>query len=190
MHVCGWCGESLRHKKRRDSRYCDRTHAKLAQHNGDKYVVAHVEKIACAQCSVWFRPITRRTTFCSDQCFNRSYRLAHGDKVRGWAREHYARHRAKILAEVKAWAKAHPEYVRANSNARKLRVKRNTPAWADMAAIVDFYMRCPNGHEVDHFYPLKGKAVSGLHVRENLQYLPMVANRKKGARVDILQEAA
>lgn len=32
---------------------------------------------------------------------------------------------------------------------------------------------------VDHFYPLKGKAVSGLHVAENLRVIPAFDNLSK-----------
>lgn len=108
--------------------------------------------------------------------------------MRQWEKDHYARHQPRILAEVKAWGKANPEYVRANSNARKSRLRLQTPAWADMKRIVAFYASCPPGHEVDHIIPLKGRTVSGLHVHENLQYLPMLDNRRKG--VDYQQEAA
>ena len=57
-----------------------------------------------------------------------------------------------------------------------------TPSWADMSLIVEFYSKCPEGHHVDHMYPLRGKYVSGLHVIENLQYLPAVENLRKNNR--------
>lgn len=74
---------------------------------------------------------------------------------------------------------------RANANAWQKRARRQTPPWADVDAIREIYRNRPQGHEVDHIIPLKGRTVSGLHVETNLQYLPMLANRRKG--VDYLQ---
>lgn len=54
-----------------------------------------------------------------------------------------------------------------------------TPSWADLSAISKFYKECPEGYEVDHIVPLRGKNVSGFHILENLQYLPANVNRKK-----------
>lgn len=59
------------------------------------------------------------------------------------------------------------------------RVRQSTPAWADMAAIRDFYLACPAGHHVDHVIPINGAVVCGLHVVDNLQYLPASENIKK-----------
>ncbi|HSV90911.1 MAG TPA: hypothetical protein VLH80_07410 [Nitrospiraceae bacterium] len=74
---------------------------------------------------------------------------------------------------------------RARRNARRTRVQIATPPWADMKAIHLFYINCPPGHEVDHIVPLKGKRISGLHVLENLQYLPIKANRTKLNRFEV-----
>jgi hypothetical protein len=52
-----------------------------------------------------------------------------------------------------------------------------------MRDIKKFYDNCPNGYHVDHIYPLAGKDVCGLHVIENLQYLPALENLKKGNKV-------
>lgn len=54
------------------------------------------------------------------------------------------------------------------------------------AEIDGMYMFCQifKGFEVDHKIPLNGKKVSGLHVPENLQVLPIRENRSKGNRFD------
>jgi hypothetical protein len=64
---------------------------------------------------------------------------------------------------------------------RKLRI----PAWTDKEAIKQFYMNKPEGFEVDHIIPLRGKYVSGLHVLENLQYLPAQENRLKNNAYEV-----
>jgi hypothetical protein len=73
-----------------------------------------------------------------------------------------------------------PGHYKMKVNARRSIMRRQTPPWASMSTIEAFYRGCPAGHEVDHFYPLQGETVSGLHVESNLQYLPTVTNRQKG----------
>lgn len=48
-----------------------------------------------------------------------------------------------------------------------------------MDAIREIYVNRPNDCHVDHIIPLRGKLVSGLHVENNLQYLPALENMKK-----------
>ena len=75
---------------------------------------------------------------------------------------------------------ARPAHYKATVNARRRRVRLQTPPWANIRKIEFFYKACPYGQEVDHIVPLKGLLVSGLHVHYNLQYLPVTDNRRKG----------
>jgi len=96
-------------------------------------------------------------------------------------RDAYRRaHRAEIRAYNRAWRRANLKRMCAHSRAYALRKQRAMPAWADRAAIQRIYEQCPAGHQVDHIIPLRGKLVSGLHVENNLQYLPGVENSRKG----------
>lgn len=120
----------------------------------------------------------------------RRWRERHLEKARQKNRE-YARQNpdaAKLRAvEYARSLESNPEkrmrHVkgrRANAVRYKLALRNRTPAWADLPAIQEFYRQCPEGYEVDHVIPLRGRLVSGLHVLNNLQYLPMKKNREKG----------
>lgn len=84
---------------------------------------------------------------------------------------------AKIKARL--WRKNNPKHHNALTTAHKKVVKQRTPGWASLQKIVEFYKNCPDGYQVDHIIPLRGKKVSGLHVVENLQYLTAKENRNK-----------
>ena len=61
--------------------------------------------------------------------------------------------------------------------AKKLRVLAPD---ANAGLVKEFYKNRPDGYEVDHIIPLtKG----GLHHQDNLQYLTVLENRKKGNRL-------
>jgi hypothetical protein len=69
------------------------------------------------------------------------------------------------------------------------RRRRQTPPWADRAAIRRIYEEARRrsesegvAYEVDHTLPLNSDWVSGLHVAENLAIMPMSVNRSKGNR--------
>lgn len=89
--------------------------------------------------------------------------------------------RDKMRAKLDRWKKRHPEQLRslARSTAARRRAAKAHPPWADRKAIAVFYAGCPPDHEVDHIIPLNGKNVSGLHIVENLKYIPKVENRLK-----------
>lgn len=77
---------------------------------------------------------------------------------------------------------------------RELVVKRAKPSYANDTSIRAKYaearwmtQRTGMRHEVDHFYPLRGAFVSGLHVPANLRVIPARENRKKSAELPKVQ---
>lgn len=94
----------------------------------------------------------------------------------------------KANASHYCWAARNPAKVTAAAARRRARVLRQTPAWADHAAIEVVYQIAQklreNGRDVhvDHFIPLRGKTVCGLHVANNLQVIPATENYAKSNR--------
>jgi len=86
--------------------------------------------------------------------------------------------KGKLPKKDKSKQKRIPSWRDTAMSARQ-RAKRllRFPDWADEKAIYEIYENCPEGHDVDHIVPLLGKKVSGLHIPENLQYLPSYINR-------------
>jgi len=81
--------------------------------------------------------------------------------------------------------KNNPEINRAYSSKYNAKKLQRTPPWINDLAILEFYEGCPKGYHVDHIIPLQGERVSGLHVLENLQYLPASENLSKSNRFEI-----
>ena len=75
---------------------------------------------------------------------------------------------------------------RRNSSKRRAAQRNALPQWADMGKINEFIAGCPPGFDIDHILPLAGKNVCGLHVLENLQFLPKSDNCSKYNKVDPL----
>lgn len=93
--------------------------------------------------------------------------------------------REKAKAYNKAWSQSNKGLRTATAAKRHSAKLKRTPAWADLEAIKQFYIDCPEGYEVDHIIPLQGKLVSGLHILENLQYLTRSENARKRNKFDI-----
>lgn len=87
--------------------------------------------------------------------------------------------RERTRIKSSEWARAN----RSRKNASTMRYKaaklQATPSWADLKAIQVIYDNCPEGHHVDHYYPLRSDWVCGLHVENNLQYLTASDNCSK-----------
>ena len=113
---------------------------------------------------------------------NRERRL---ENYRRWAADNRERRRQ----HQKEWLVANPGLNAFYSSKWRKAALRATPPWADLAAIRAIYEECARvsdetgvPHHVDHFYPLQGKTVSGLHVAENLRIIPAIENVRKQAK--------
>ena len=92
---------------------------------------------------------------------------------------------SKFIFSILKWRKTDnfliPHKIRqAKRRADKLNA---TPKWANLEKIKEKYKNCPKGYHVDHYFPLQGKNVCGLHVENNLQYLPANKNISKGNKL-------
>ena len=121
---------------------------------------------------------------------------------RKYRRKRYAEDpefRARKQQEYREWLAQNPEKARAS--AAKSRAKNphkialydlvkdpdrglRVPGWIEVEKTRSIYLEARQvGDEVDHIMPLLGDVVSGLHVPENLQLLPMAANRSKASKI-------
>ena len=131
---------------------------------------------------------SRRCLLCRNLWANNSYARNNGaQKMRNW-RNNLGEDKKKEIDQKSAirsrkWRQEKPGHRNALTTLYKKVVKQRTPAWANIDAIKDFYKKCPTGHHVDHIYPLRGDTVSGLHVFENLQYLPAKENLRKNKKI-------
>lgn len=110
---------------------------------------------------------------------NRRWRAANLEKHNQYQKEWAKKNPDKRRSACKNWDRKNNLYYRAKNNKRRAKLLRRTPPWADLEAIKEFYMNCPDGYHVDHIIPLRGELVSGLHILQNLQYLPALDNLRK-----------
>lgn len=158
MSLCGYCGTKLRPPWQK--KYCSRScAAKINCVGVDRHAKSRTkpkpQNKLCARCGSW----TMNLRYCSRTCRNISYQKYS-------TKEECQRARRAMHNE--AWH-------------RYMARRRNqTPADADIKAMQNFYLNCPDGHEVDHIIPISR---GGLHTLSNLQYLPWLENRRKHAKL-------
>lgn len=101
---------------------------------------------------------TARRVYCSDDCNPRRLKLSPEEKQK-----------RKLAMHNEAWQR----YMAKRKN--------QTPTDIDIKELQQFYLNCPEGHEVDHIIPI---SKGGLHCLSNLQYLTISENRKKSNKTD------
>lgn len=103
-------------------------------------------------------------------------------------REYYLEHRERILAQAKDYRETEEgaAYTRAQAVLKNAARKQATPPWSDLSAIESIYRKARRLEKstgltlrVDHYYPIKGKTVCGLHVPENLRIITKEENHAK-----------
>ena len=174
----------------------------LAIQNGEKHYMAdkpckrgHIGlRIAATGTCVECRRINERERFHANpektKARTKKKYEANAEKLRAKRREWYYtnidRARLEAVPRSREWRKNNPKHHNALTAAHKKVIKIRTPSWSDEKKIVEFYKGCPDGYHVDHVIPLRGNIVSGLHVVENLQYLPARENIRKSNRYEIV----
>ena len=117
-----------------------------------------------------------------------AWKKTNKEKNRAIAKAYREANREKVRSARRKWQKATPEKCLAKSARRRAAKLNATPAWANLKKIEELYLNCPPGHQVDHYFPLQSPIMCGLHVENNLQYLPAKDNISKGNRVNLEQQ--
>ena len=147
----------------------------------------------CNHCQIILPQSKRNNKFCSNSCsaiFNNTGRIkiprykcqfCNNLIVKG----KYCSNKCSGQSKLKYKTKEEADTVRKNrirevSANYRAKLKSQTPENVDREEIKKFYKNCPLGHEVDHIIPI---SKGGLHVLENLQYLTVTENRRKGSKL-------
>lgn len=111
-------------------------------------------------------------------------------EIKAYLREYAVLHKAQGKINQKRWRQANKAICNFWTSLRRAAIRNATPSWADPEAILAVYIHADKmtqltgvPHEVDHYYPLRGELVCGLHVADNLRVLSEFDNRSKGNKM-------
>jgi hypothetical protein len=135
-----------------------------------------VSTLACLECHKLKSAARTQAGLSRISCAK--YYKANRKKLNQQSQEYY-RINKTVLNEKHA-ARDRLKGYSANRRAAKLGA---TPPWTNKEAIRRVYALRPDGYHVDHIVPLIGKNVCGLHIADNLQYLPALDNLRKSNKV-------
>lgn len=108
------------------------------------------------------------------------------DKVNQKTRRWRAKNMPILLENNKRWLAKNPWYHGFRKAMKKSKAIGAKAFVKDYDALISFYRAKPSGMVVDHIVPFKGKAVCGLNVSWNLQYLTPAENLAKGRKFEVL----
>ncbi len=157
-----------------------------------KYRRDNKEKIALRMSKYYLltkpeRVKTNKSWKAKNQEYIKDYNVRYGANPETVAKKriYQVKNKDRIRAAAKVWMDNNPGKNAQYKNNRRHRV----PPWIteSMQVKIDFFYWLAKTvtkifgvpHRVDHFIPLKGKLVSGLHVPSNLQVITEKANAEK-----------
>lgn len=107
-----------------------------------------------------------------------------------YQRQYHQSNKQERLRRASLWRETHKHVINAGTSRRRASVQQAVPLWVDYRKIIDIYelsqaLTTMTGiqHQVDHYYPLNGKYVCGLHVHDNLRVITREENQAKGNKM-------